>query len=147
MYICGLLLIVLEGSGACCFLLSGVGGVRLIKKKLFLTRFIDSEKTGCCKLPRFLNVNCFTLQPDSETQHIQNKSKIQVVTAHFLCVYHFTPRQSGGLVCLLQDFGALVKYMQRFSPNEFLVAMSDFHLLVFLSTSEIIPVRVSLFTT
>lgn len=39
-YICDLLLIVLEGSGACCFLLSGVGGVRLIKNVFFLTRFI-----------------------------------------------------------------------------------------------------------
>ena len=81
--ICGLVLIVLEGSGAC-FLLSGV---RLSKNVFFLTRFIDSVKTGCCKLPWFLNVNCFTVQPDSETQHIQNKSKNQVVTAlFFLCI-------------------------------------------------------------
>ena len=44
---------------------------------------------------------------------------------------------------MLQDFNVLVQYMQQFSPNQFLAAMSDFHLLVFLSTSEIIPVRVS----
>ncbi|KAK7111135.1 nuclear protein localization protein 4 homolog [Littorina saxatilis] len=40
-----------------------------------------------------------------------------------------------------QDFNSLVQYMEQFSPNQFLVAISDFHLLVFLSTSEIIPVR------
>ncbi|KAL8569521.1 hypothetical protein ACOMHN_002068 [Nucella lapillus] len=40
-----------------------------------------------------------------------------------------------------QDFGALVQYMQQFSPSQFLAAMSDFHLLLFLCTSEIIPVR------
>ncbi|PVD39210.1 hypothetical protein C0Q70_01838 [Pomacea canaliculata] len=40
-----------------------------------------------------------------------------------------------------QDFNALMSYMEQFSPNQFLNAMSDFHLLMFLTTSEMLPLR------
>ncbi|KAK7507678.1 hypothetical protein BaRGS_00001613 [Batillaria attramentaria] len=40
-----------------------------------------------------------------------------------------------------QDFNALVQYMEQYSPNQFLRAMSDFHLLMFLATSEMLPLR------
>ncbi|XP_033747158.1 nuclear protein localization protein 4 homolog isoform X1 [Pecten maximus] len=40
-----------------------------------------------------------------------------------------------------QDFNALVSYLQQFPPNRFLEAMSDFHILVFLGTSDMLPVQ------
>ncbi|XP_064611087.1 nuclear protein localization protein 4 homolog [Liolophura sinensis] len=41
----------------------------------------------------------------------------------------------------IQDFGALIHYMQQFAPDRFLEAMTDFHLLVFLSTSDMLPLK------
>ena len=43
----------------------------------------------------------------------------------------------------LQDFNALVRYLNQFSPDQFLAAMSNFHLLVFLATCDMLPLRVS----
>ena len=42
----------------------------------------------------------------------------------------------------VQDFHALVRYLNQFPPGEFLPAMSDFHLLVFLTTSDMLPLKV-----
>ena len=42
-----------------------------------------------------------------------------------------------------QDFDALVRYLNQFSPDQFLTAMSNFHLLVFLATCDMLPLRVS----
>lgn len=39
----------------------------------------------------------------------------------------------------IQDFNALTQYMSQFSPNEFLVAVSDFHLLIYIATMETLP--------
>ena len=36
-----------------------------------------------------------------------------------------------------------MNYLERFPPNKFLEAMSDFHLLMFLATSDMLPVKVS----
>ena len=41
-----------------------------------------------------------------------------------------------------QDFNALVRYLNQFSPDEFLSAMSNFHLLVFLATCDMLPLKV-----
>ncbi|RMX47586.1 hypothetical protein pdam_00023396, partial [Pocillopora damicornis] len=41
----------------------------------------------------------------------------------------------------VQDFHALVRYLNQFPPGEFLPAMSNFHLLVFLATSNILPLK------
>ena len=42
-----------------------------------------------------------------------------------------------------QDFNALVRYLNQFSPDDFLSAMSNFHLLVFLATCDMLPLKVS----
>ena len=42
----------------------------------------------------------------------------------------------------MQDFHALVRYLNQFPPDEFLPAMSNFHLLVFLATSDMLPLKV-----
>lgn len=41
----------------------------------------------------------------------------------------------------LQDFNALVRYLNQFSPDLFLTAMSNFHLLVFLATCDMLPLK------
>lgn len=41
----------------------------------------------------------------------------------------------------LQDFTALGTYLGQFSPREVLTAMSDFHLLVYIATMEMLPMR------
>ena len=46
------------------------------------------------------------------------------------------------LFTCVQDFHALVRYLNQFPPGEFLPAMSNFHLLVFLATSNILPLKV-----
>ena len=45
-------------------------------------------------------------------------------------------------VVLFQDFNALVRYLNQFSPDQFLAAMSNFHLLVFLATCDMLPLKV-----
>ncbi|XP_005091943.1 nuclear protein localization protein 4 homolog [Aplysia californica] len=40
-----------------------------------------------------------------------------------------------------QDFAALTSYLEKFPPNKFLEAMSDFHLLMFLATSDMLPLK------
>ena len=42
----------------------------------------------------------------------------------------------------VQDFHALVRYLNQFPPGEFLPTMSNFHLLVFLATSDMLPLEV-----
>lgn len=51
-----------------------------------------------------------------------------------LLIYVFFP---------VQDFNALVRYLNQFSPDQFLTAMSNFHLLVFLATCDMLPLKVS----
>lgn len=41
----------------------------------------------------------------------------------------------------LQDFNALVRYLNQFSPDDFLAAMSNFHLLIFLATCDMLPLK------
>ena len=42
----------------------------------------------------------------------------------------------------VQDFHALVRYLNQFPSDEFLPTMSNFHLLVFLATSDMLPLKV-----
>ena len=42
----------------------------------------------------------------------------------------------------VQDFNGLVRYLNQFPSGEFLPAMSNFHLLVFLATSDMLPLKV-----
>ncbi|XP_026475213.1 nuclear protein localization protein 4 homolog isoform X2 [Ctenocephalides felis] len=39
----------------------------------------------------------------------------------------------------LQDFNAIVQYFNQFTTNEFLEAMSDFHLLLYITTMDMLP--------
>lgn len=41
----------------------------------------------------------------------------------------------------LQDFHALSNYLSQFSPNEFLTAMNDFHLLLYIATMDMLPMK------
>ena len=43
----------------------------------------------------------------------------------------------------IQDLNALAQYMKQFPETKFLEAMLDFHLLVFLATMDMLPLRVS----
>lgn len=42
----------------------------------------------------------------------------------------------------IQEFNSLSTYMQQFSPDEFLNAMSDFHLLIFIASMDTLPLKV-----
>ena len=42
----------------------------------------------------------------------------------------------------LQDLNALAQYMKQFDPAKFHEAMLDFHLLIFLATMEMLPLKV-----
>lgn len=41
----------------------------------------------------------------------------------------------------LQDFNTLSAYISKWSPDEFLEAMSDFHLLIYLNFMEMLPMK------
>lgn len=41
----------------------------------------------------------------------------------------------------LQDFNTLSAYMSQFSQNEFLGAMSDFHLLIYIAVMDMLPMQ------
>lgn len=44
----------------------------------------------------------------------------------------------------LQDFNALSAYISKWAPNEFLEAVSDFHLLLYLSCMDMLPMKTSM---
>ena len=41
----------------------------------------------------------------------------------------------------IQDFNALSSYLRQFTPNQFLEAMSDFHLLLYIATMDTLPLK------
>ena len=47
----------------------------------------------------------------------------------------------------LQDFGTLSSYMRQFTDDQFLLAMSDFHVLLYIAAMDMLPLRVSNFCT
>lgn len=46
----------------------------------------------------------------------------------------------------IQDFNALTQYMEEYSPTQFLEAMSDFHLLLFLASCDMLPLKATIST-
>lgn len=42
----------------------------------------------------------------------------------------------------IQEFSSLCSYMQQFSKEQFLEAVSDFHLLIFIATMDMFPMKV-----
>lgn len=42
----------------------------------------------------------------------------------------------------LQDFSTLATYLKKFKDDQFLEAMSDFHVLVYIATMDMLPLRV-----
>ncbi|KAH9495810.1 Nuclear protein localization protein 4 [Bulinus truncatus] len=73
------------------------------------------------------------------------------IPAAFASDFHYTfksniqsesfPVENRENVGQTQDFSALTSYLERFPPNRFLEAMSDFHLLMFLATSDMLPLK------
>merc|ERR1712227_390734 len=53
---------------------------------------------------------------------------------------HF-PVENRLLESSLQDFNSFAQYMSQFRSAEFLTAVSDLHVLMFLATNEILPMR------
>lgn len=41
----------------------------------------------------------------------------------------------------IQEFNSLCTYMQQFGPDQFLEAISDFHLLLFITTMDMLPMK------
>lgn len=42
----------------------------------------------------------------------------------------------------LQDFSTLATYLKKFSDDQFLEAMSDFHVLIYIAAMDMLPLRV-----
>ena len=42
----------------------------------------------------------------------------------------------------LQDFGTLATYLKKFSDDQFLEAMSDLHVLIYIAAMDMLPLRV-----
>lgn len=42
----------------------------------------------------------------------------------------------------IQEFSSLCSYMQQFTKEQFLEAVSDFHLLIFIATMDMFPMKV-----
>lgn len=42
----------------------------------------------------------------------------------------------------IQEFNSLCSYMQQFTKEQFLEAVSDFHLLIFIATMDMFPMKV-----
>ncbi len=59
---------------------------------------------------------------------------------------HF-PVENRMLESSLQDFNSFAQYMNQFRSAEFLLAISDIHVLVFMAQNEIMPMRLDLIYT
>jgi len=67
-------------------------------------------------------------------------------------IYTFTARDNKDMFPIenryidghLQDFNALSAYISKWAPNEFLEAVSDFHLLLYLSSMDMLPMKSSM---
>merc|ERR1719494_409012 len=51
------------------------------------------------------------------------------------------PIENRSHIGAIQDFNALMSYMDRQSEDDFLAAMSDFHLLIFLAVFDLLPLK------
>ncbi|CAG5121679.1 unnamed protein product [Candidula unifasciata] len=91
----------------------------------------------------------------NEVTHIARPLPVEyllvTIPAAFASDFHYTfksniqlesfPVENREHVGQTQDFAALTKYLEKFPPQKFLEAMSDFHLLMFLATSEMLPLK------
>ncbi|CAL1529212.1 unnamed protein product [Lymnaea stagnalis] len=91
----------------------------------------------------------------NEVTHIARPLPVEyllvTIPAAFASDFHYTfksniqmesfPVENREHVGQTQDFAALTSYLKRFLPNKFLEAMSDFHLLIFLATSDMLPLK------
>lgn len=67
-------------------------------------------------------------------------------------IYTFTARSTKDMFPIenryidgqLQDFNALSVYLSKWQPDEFLEAVSDFHLLLYLTFMDIMPMKSSI---
>lgn len=44
-----------------------------------------------------------------------------------------------------QDFDSLCKYLRQFTPSQFYESISDFHLLLYIATMDMLPMKVIFF--
>lgn len=51
------------------------------------------------------------------------------------------PKENRNATGEVQDFNALTHYMHQFPPDKFFEAVSDFHLLLYLSTTDMLPLK------
>uniref|UniRef100_A0A0B7ASG5 Nuclear protein localization protein 4 homolog n=1 Tax=Arion vulgaris TaxID=1028688 RepID=A0A0B7ASG5_9EUPU len=91
----------------------------------------------------------------NEVTHIARPLPVEyllvTIPAAFASDFHYTfksniqmesfPVENRDHVGQTQDFAALTTYLERYAPNKFLEAMSDFHLLMFLASSEMLPLK------
>lgn len=63
----------------------------------------------------------FTFNPDTSKRHFPVENRM--VDGH------------------IQDFNSLSSYLAQFTPREFLTAISDFHLLLYIATMDMLPMR------
>ncbi|BFZ02807.1 hypothetical protein BsWGS_05846 [Bradybaena similaris] len=91
----------------------------------------------------------------NEVTHIARPLPVEyllvTIPAAFASDFHYTfksniqlesfPVENREHVGQTQDFAALTTYLEKFAPQKFLEAMSDFHLLMFLATSEMLPLK------
>lgn len=76
-------------------------------------------------------------------KHVCSKEKItRPEEADVLNLHHLMTSSSFVCVCP-QDFHSLATYLSQCSSTTFLEVVSDFHLLLFLVTNEVMPLRVS----
>jgi len=68
---------------------------------------------------------------------IENRAKLGEVQAS-----DYSKCLCSDWIVLLQDFNSLTDYLQQQGQDGFLVTMSDFHLLIFLHTNKIVPLKV-----
>ena len=45
-------------------------------------------------------------------------------------------------MCCVQDFTSFSEYMRQFTRGQYMDALSDFHLLVYLATCDMLPLKV-----
>ncbi|XP_052784162.1 nuclear protein localization protein 4 homolog [Mya arenaria] len=51
------------------------------------------------------------------------------------------PKENRTTTGQVQDFNALIQHMEQFPPSKFMEAVSDFHLLLYLATSDMLPLK------
>ncbi|KAK3797242.1 hypothetical protein RRG08_030467 [Elysia crispata] len=91
----------------------------------------------------------------NEVTHIARPLPVEYllvpIPAAFASDFHYTfksntqmesfPVENRDNIGQRQDFAALTTFLEKFPPSKFLEAMSDFHLLMFLASSDMLPLK------